>query len=187
MTDVRNRLTRGAAWALSALVLIGAWFVVADTPTLAEKRSSFDVSAPPPDWGEGRNVKARAVGATFADEIGYGGWLASANWFVVQIEAAAVVDPAVLRVAELEVDGVTYTSTDRTFVGINNQKLLVGVPVTGVLAFELPNDLRSGTAEIRLGEGPDQRLDSIIVMPIDLGEMTRVPTVMLFPAQFPTT
>lgn len=187
MTTRRRRLGQAAAWTISALVLLGTWFIVSDTPTQAEKRASFDVTVDPPDWGAGRNIRARVVGATFAEEIRDDLATARGNFFVVQIEASSVTEPAVLSVAELDVDGVIYTNTDRVLTTIDGASLLVGVPLTGVLAFELPADVRSGTADVRLGVSTDQRLDSLIVAPLELEEMTRVPAVTVFPTTFPTT
>lgn len=183
----RTRLTRVGSWVLSAFVLAAAWFVVANTPTLEDKRASFDVKVEPGEWGVGRNIEARVVGATFADHLDDQSWQAPGNWFIVQIEAAAVADAdtASLGIAELTVDGITYSSTERSTVLIRGTSLLVGVPLSGVLAFDLPAEVRDGTAELRLGLGLDQRLDSIIVVPIDLAAMTRVPTLTVYPPGFP--
>lgn len=186
-TRTRRRLARSGVWLLSAIILVAAWFVVADTPTLADKREPFEVSVPAPEWGTGRNLTARVVGATFADEVDDGSWAAPGNWFVVQIETAAIDGPASLEVTELSVDGVVYSATDRTDITMSGESLLVGVPLTGVLAFDLPAGVATGTAELHLGASPDRRLDSIIVVPLDLDEMTRVPRVTLFASQFPTT
>lgn len=183
MTDTpqpgHQRISRAMSWLLSGVVLVGAWFVVADTPTRDQIWAPFDVKVSPGQWGEGRNIAARVVDATFSDHVESTDWAASGNWLVVQIEASAVVEaPAGLSYVELSVDGVAYGATNRASSGFESP-LLVGVPLAGSVAFELPADVPAVVAELRLGLNPDERLDSVVVVPIDLATTPRVRTTTL--------
>lgn len=185
----RGRVVALLTWVVSGAVLVGTWFIIDATPKRAAAVAPFVVTVEPPQWGTGRNITARVVGALFTDRVDDGSWSATGNWLLVQIEAAAVADgtAAALAVAELSIGGVTYRASERPRSTIANMSLLVGVAITGALAFELPANVVSGPAEIRLGLSGDRRLDSLIVVPIELGHVERVPARQMPRVEWPAT
>jgi hypothetical protein len=82
---------------------------------------------------------------------------------------------ASLRTATLVVGDRTFTATERgtTFL---NQALVTGVPRSGSLAFQLPDDAWTEHATLRLGLGTPV-LDGVIEMGIDLSDLPFEPEV----------
>lgn len=167
-----------ASWATALILLLGAWVVVRETPTSSELQRPFEVTAPFGEWGTGRNITARVVDVKFADQLDEWQRPLSANWLVVDIEAAAVTKADKLR-AWLIVDGATYLASERTIGSMYRSDLVPGIPTAGSLFFELPADIESGSATVKIGTGinGDPQLDSLIVVPVDLGSADRVPAV----------
>lgn len=179
MLAERHRWRVVVAWLTAAALLVGAWQVVAATPTFDDEVAPFPVSAPMGDWGTGRNITVRVVDARFTDSIGDQLTSLDGNWLVVDIEAATVVSDSLLWLATLTVEGVTYNATDRIGSTIFLEALVPGLPRAGSLVFELPADLAVGSAELTLGLDRDPSLDSLIVVPIELGELSRTGSVEL--------
>ncbi|MFS0910593.1 hypothetical protein AB3M89_02295 [Microbacterium sp. 179-I 3D2 NHS] len=160
-------------WLATAALLACAWGVskvslpddaaVAPFPTTAtigERASTRNLSVTVTDLH-------RATRVTDAE-----GWSAEGNWLVVDLDAAseATQNGSILSLAELTIGERTFTATDRgtTFL---RQRLVTGVPRSGSLAFELPDDATGGRATLRLGVptgGGEVLLDGVIDLPLDL-------------------
>ncbi|KNY05960.1 hypothetical protein [Microbacterium sp. GCS4] len=177
-------MRRALPWILGAVLVVGAGAVTAMTP--AEE----DVLAPFTLRGEaGETVSSRALVATvedavFADEVTVsdGSWSAEGNWLVVRITASAAqteVDAAV-QLATLVVGDRVFLASERPSAALRGTALRVGIDTVGVLAFELPPDVSTGTAELRLTtDFVTSELDDLIVVTIDLGDLDRSESVEL--------
>jgi hypothetical protein len=122
---------------------------------------------------------------TRAVRVEAGEWSAEGNWLVVDLEVSAVVKElgVLLSRATFEVDGVTYGASERP-VSLLRRSLFAGVPQTGSLAFELPEDLVSGDGVLRFGVDTDERLDSVIETTIDLDDIAVEESVELRPTEW---
>lgn len=178
-TPLRRRLRVIVGWTAAGLLLLGARFVVDATPSHDDRLAPFEVPTRIGEWGTGRNISARVVDAKFSDSIASGRASADGNFLVVDIEAASVTgrdmqEAERLDRAVFEIDGVTYEASNRvSAASIYHQVLIAGVPIAGVLVFELPTELTDGSGRLSIGHNPDPSLDSVIVVQIDLGQLDR--------------
>ncbi|MGB4135580.1 MAG: hypothetical protein WA971_03385, partial [Microbacterium sp.] len=156
------------------VLLAGAWVASALTPGEQAGEDPFPVTAQVGERGVGRNIDVTVVDArvvhSLTSEEGLSTWSGEGTWLLVEVDAAAVVaqDGAALLGVFLEVDGLTYSASDRmrSFLGTG---LVPGVPQRGTVVFELPEDLPSGPAVLAFSLSSDPRADSQIRVPIDLG------------------
>lgn len=164
--------TRGMlGWLLGAALVAAGGAVVLATPPAEVLQDPFLIHG-----GESvqtRNLIASIEGASFADEITEPGedWSATGNWLVVTVAASAPLTEvdAEVGVVSLVVDGVTYTATERVRASLTNADLRVGTATVGMLAFELPEGLRHGAAELRLpARILTPILDDVAVLALDL-------------------
>lgn len=171
------------AWLGGGLLLVAGWFVVGATPTRGDVTAPFELEASLNEWAAGRNLTAQVIEVRFADSIDDGLWHAEGNWLVFTLDVAAVVDQtnAGLYLTELIVDGVQYDATERTTMTLRNEPLSPGLAVRGELAFELPDDVVDGPAQLRLAAASDPQLDSIIVIDVDLSQLDRLDQIELNP------
>ncbi|MFC0673056.1 hypothetical protein [Brachybacterium hainanense] len=175
------RLLRGA---LAAVLLLAAWGIGQITLPEDAGQEPFVTTTGVGQGARTRNLEATVAAARTADRVSAeSGWSAEGNWLVVEVEAAAgtASGPATLALAELRVDGRTYSVTDRT-EGIAGTALVDGVPRAGSLAFELPEQQRGGAATLRLSGAADVRSDAVIEVPLDLGALPREQSLALTPA-----
>ena len=170
-------LPRWATWALGAALLVAAWFVALATPGEDRAQSPFVVAAEMGETATGRNIAATVIDIRRTAEVREhaGGWVAEGNWVVVDLEVAAVTSEALTRLghATIEIDGVRYSASDRPD-SLAEVPLSVGIPQSGSLAFELPSELESGHAVLELALRSDTRLDSMIVLPFDVADVSHV-------------
>jgi hypothetical protein len=107
-------------------------------------------------------------------------WDAEGNWLVIELTVAAPTTEvdAAIGVASLLIDGRLFQASERPPASLVDTDLRVGTDTVGMLAFELPADLRTGTGELRLsGRYPTPELDDVLVFPIDLDQAPVEPTV----------
>jgi hypothetical protein len=77
--------------------------------------------------------------------------------------------------ATLSVDGRTFRASERPPDSLFRAALAVGVPRSGSIAFELPEDVfGDDTAVLSLGISGDPRLDSVIELHLDPRSLDRV-------------
>lgn len=169
------RLPRWAPWPIGVILVIAAWFVALVTPGEERVTSPFPVTAAVGDEGAGRNIAVTVTDMHRAAEVTAGGWSAEGNWLVVDLDVASVVSESgtLLSHLELVVDGVRYGASERP-ESLRRAGLSAGIPRSGSLAFELPEDLIDGDAVLELAIDGDTRLDSMIVVPFDLADVPDV-------------
>ena len=162
-------MNRWATWGVGAALVAAAWGVALVTPAEDAEEAPFPVTVEVGERGVGRNVAVTVTDVRRAETVTAGEWSAHGNWLVVDLEAEAVVSEfgALLALATIEVDGRTFRASERPESMLRGP-LSVGIPRSGSIAFELPDDVAGGAGELRMGQMTDERLDSVIVVPVDL-------------------
>jgi hypothetical protein len=169
------------------VVLAIAWFVTQTTPTEEEWQAPIVVSG---DIGEtltGRNIEAVVSEVRIAESVtASNGWAGptSGVWVVVDTSVSSVVDDfgVSLGTAELVIDGITYSASERPDDGtIARAPLTTAIPLTGPLMFEIPRDLveseAATSATIQLAVNSDPRADSLLAITVDLSALPLLPSV----------
>jgi hypothetical protein len=169
MAKAERTAPRWVAWAAGSALVVGAWFVALGTPSEDEIQAAMTVTAAVGEEAVGRNLAATVTDIRRTAELSAGAWSAEGNWVVVDLDVAAVAseDLVSLRHADLIVDGVRFSASERP-ESLRQEPLSAGVARGGGLAFELPADLHSGQASLELALASDTRLDSLIVVPFEL-------------------
>ncbi|MEV4776104.1 hypothetical protein [Microbacterium sp. LWH12-1.2] len=170
MTAKNTMKTIVLPWLLTLGLLAGAWAVVKITLPVGSAQEPFVTVATLDEEATARNFAVTVTDVHAARTvIGADDWSAEGTWLIVDLEASAEVkqEGTSLRVATLTIGERTFSATERgtTFY---RQGLVTGVPRSGSLAFELPDDALSGDATLRLGATGNPVLDGVIEMRIDL-------------------
>ncbi|HYI52296.1 MAG TPA: hypothetical protein VEX42_12075 [Microbacterium sp.] len=163
-------MTRWATWAVGAGLVAAAWGVAAVTPADDAEEAPFPVVVELGDRGVGRNIAVTVTDVRRVESVSAGEWSAEGNWVVVDLDAEAVQSEfgTLLTLATLQVDGRTFRASERP-ESLLRGGLSVGIPLSGSVAFELPEGLDGGHAMLTFGLDTDPRLDSLLVADIDLG------------------
>lgn len=174
---------RALPWVLGAALVVGGGALVALTPdddavvAPIERRGVMDEAV------SSRALVATAVDTRFAQTVETDdGWSADGNWLVVSVRASAPdteIDAAI-RFATLAIGDRVFQASERPTASLVGTPLRVGIDTVGMLAFELPADIDSGTAELRLT--PDYytaELDDLVVISLPLDDIAREGTVEL--------
>ncbi|MBS0023954.1 hypothetical protein [Microbacterium paraoxydans] len=172
-------------WLLTAALLAGAWGVSKATLPDDAANAPFPATARIGEESTVRNLSVTITDVRLAERVAdEKGWAADGTWLVVDLEAASVVtqDLSTLSLAQLTIGDRTFSATDRgtTFA---QQRLVTGVPRSGSLAFELPDDVTGDRATLRLGV-PGAALgevlrDGVIDLPLDLSQLPVEDEVLL--------
>ena len=174
----RRHLINGVVLAgILALAALVQHTAPSDDAWQAPMEVAGDVGAPV----TGRNIEATVWGARAATEVRTDDWVGETTgvWVVVDVSAVAVVDEfsAALRTAQLVIGDETFGASSRPVVeSMLNRWLSVGIPARGPLFFEIPEDaLRD--AQLQLAVSGDPRLDSLLVIPLDLAPLEIEPLI----------
>ncbi|WP_228484681.1 DUF4352 domain-containing protein [Microbacterium cremeum] len=167
-----SRLPGWATWAIGSGLIGLAWFVALMTPGEEQAQAPFPVAAAIGEPAMGRNLSATITDVRRAAEVmDTDGWMAEGNWLVVDLQAASVLsEGGAIKHAILEVDGVRFSASGRP-ESLLDTTMTAGVAQTGSLAFELPQDLSAGAGRLELALAKDVRLDSMIVLSLDLADV----------------
>lgn len=172
-------------WLATVALLVCAWGVSKATLPDDAPNAPFPTVAKMGEEASTRNLVATVTDVRLADRVTDAkGWSADGTWLVVDLEAASGVtqDLSSSRLAELTIGDRTFSATDRgtSFV---DQRLVTGVPRSGSLAFELPDDVTGDRATLRLGvpgSGVGEVVrDAVIDLPIDLSALPVEAEVLL--------
>ena len=168
------------AWVLALALVAGAGVLTAIKPGDQAVDVPFPVDAAVGVEGTARNIAVTVHDVRFASRVtGHPSgarmgtdWSADGTWLVIDLDAAAVVDEqsATLQFATLEVGGTTYSASER-MTSLLKEQLVPGLPKTGAIAFELPASVHRGPGVLFFGLRPDNRLDSIVQVPVDLSRV----------------
>ncbi|WP_298867649.1 hypothetical protein [uncultured Microbacterium sp.] len=159
-------------WALTAVLLAGAWVVNAVALPDSASEAPFVSAATVGGTATAGNLTAKVIGVHAARSINDpSGWTAEGTWLVVELDAEAVDSQygSMLSVAELTIGDRTFRATERGQTMFRTGALVPGVMRHGALAFELPEDALKGTAALRLANASTVADNGVIELPIDLG------------------
>lgn len=169
-------MQKALPWVITMALLAGAWLIALATPPDDAAERTFHTPATIGESASGRNLTVTVHDVRAARAIVVDDWRADGSWIVVDLNAEAVVsqEDGVLRTALLQIGDRTFQATERGPSGwsLKGAALVPGVPHTGALAFEVPADALSGTAELQLSTSADTRYDSVLVLPVDLGALS---------------
>lgn len=177
-------MNRATPWLIGAGLVLAAGLVSGITPPEDSLTDAFPVHGSADQVVTTRTLVARVVQSSFAERLSdeRDEWDAEGNWLVIEIAASARQSEldAEIGLASLLVDGRVFHASERLPDSLLRSPLRVGVDTTGLIAFELPASLRSGTAQLRLSAGYfTPSLDDVIMIPIDLEAAERTGTVEL--------
>jgi len=166
--------------ALVAILSVAA-VVMHSAPDRDLQQSPIRVAATLGEPASGRNIHATVHSVAVAETVTAGnGWAGTTAglWVVVDLSVEAVVDDvgAALGTAVLRVGDTSYSAStrpgDATVAAVG---LTTGIALTGPLMFELPTDVVSSdaaaTASLELATNSDPRVDSLLVVPVDLAAL----------------
>lgn len=154
---------------IGAALLVGAALVHLAEPPDEIRQGPFEVSVQQGQSGVGRNIEVTFENLRFAETVesmdDYDPWVGETEgtWLVVDIVAQTRVEPSGIH-SFLLIDGLQISGSTRAdAVGLEDSTLSPGLPVAGVLLFEVPRDVVDLTeARVLVGVNTDWRLDSAI-------------------------
>lgn len=160
---------------VGALALVALAFVVARTEPQEELGfAPFAVRVEPGQVGEGRGLRGAVDDAVLADSVHLDDWTGatSGSWLVVQVRMEATENPT-LAFATLHVGDRTWVASNRPGSDAMHSTVLdPGLPFAGSFVFEIPSELveeaAARTAVVRLADGSDTRLRTVIEAELDL-------------------
>jgi hypothetical protein len=168
-------------------VLVVARIVSHTAPSEAFWQAPIPVSGVVGEEVTGRNIQATVTQVRAADSVTAStGWTGETTgvWVVVDASVAAVVTDygALLGTAQLQIGDRVYSASERPDYGtIARKSLYTGIPSTGPLMFEVPRDILSEAAakdaQIQLAVDSDPRVDSLVVVPVDLTALEVEPSI----------
>ena len=168
----------GANGVLLAAILAIAALVLHSTPSREAQQSAIVVPGVIGEPVSGRNIRTTVHSVAAAESVTAGnGWAGSTPgiWVVVDLTVQALVDDenTALGTAVLRVGDVSFSASTRPQNGtVATEQLATGVPLRGPLMFEVPADIVAGpaatTAKLEFATDSDPRVDSLLVVPVDL-------------------
>jgi hypothetical protein len=165
---------------VGALALVALAFVVARTEPQEELGfAPFAVRVEPGQVGEGRGLRGAVDDAVLADSVRHDDWTGATtgSWLVVQVRMEATENPT-LAFATLHVGERTWVASNRPGNDAMHSTVLdPGLPFAGSFVFEIPSELveeaAARTAVVRLADGGDTRLRTVIESELDLTALER--------------
>lgn len=169
-------------WAITIGLLVAAWFVAQATPGDDSAERAFVQQTAIGERAEGRDLAVTVQRVRAAHELTTAaGWRAEGTWVVVELDAEAVLTEYgnLLNRTVLKIGDRVYSATERgegersvDDYMLSGEQLVPGIPKSGMLAFQLPGDESlTGTATLEIATDRFTAYDSIITLPIDLGEL----------------
>ena len=132
------------------------------------------------------------------DRVATGGWSADGRWLVVSLDVWLVHrEPGSLGLAYLRVGDRTFLASERVKAydpdaALNGWGLHVGIPQTGTLVFEMPDDIAAdaaasaavlelalGTPLAALSPTQNQAGGAVVTLPLDLTTLESVAETLL--------
>jgi len=175
----------------NGLLLVGiltvAGLVLHSAPDRDLQQSAIPVQGALGESASGRNIRATVHSVAVTESVTAGnGWAGTTPgiWVVADVTVEAVVDDqgATLGTAVLRIGDLVYTASTRPQTAtVAGRGLATGIPLTGPLMFEVPADVvssaTSGSSTIELAVASDPRVDSLLVVPVDLAELPAQPAI----------
>lgn len=161
-----NRVTA----ALAGLGLVVAAGLVAGTaPAPSVLQGPIPVGAAVGQQAQGRDIVVTVQGVALARTLRSDDWTGAASgvWVVVRLRAETRLTSGAVT-GSLTVGGRTWNVSDRPPVSLDQTSVDPGLPVEGVLAFEVPRSALVDGAILQLGRSPRPQADSAIRVRLDL-------------------
>lgn len=168
-------MRRVLGWAVGVALVVAAGAVTAVTPSEDSLRRGFAIGGAEGEQVHARLLTASIRSATFAERVTGDEWGVDGNWLVLEVVASAPrsEEDAELLLATLVIDGRVFLASERPPESLLRTPLRVGADTVGMLAFELPTDLRTGSAELRLSTTYiTPELDDVAVLPVTLDDVS---------------
>lgn len=170
------------AWIVAAALVAGAWAVTAFTPDDDAGADAFTLTASIGEHVGGRNIAVTVLSVRAAHGIeSESGWSADGTWVVVDMSAEAVVSQAdgLLSTATLRLGERTFSATERgpDEMSLYRTPLVPGVPKSGSVAFEVPDDALAESGVLRLSTSSRPWGDTVIEVPVDLSRVDVAPVI----------
>lgn len=185
-------MRKALPWIIGAALAAAAVAITAVTPSSDALyapfpiRGSFAEGAAPEEPATGRTLTAAIVDASFAERVEAGDWHAEGNWLIVTVAASAPrnEDESIIELASLHVGDEVFHASERPRDSLLGERLRIGIDTVGMLAFELPDDVRGGDAELRMtSDLLTPRLDDIIAFDLPLDDVRTVPSTEIEPVE----
>lgn len=181
-------MRRAATWLTAGAMLVAAWLVSGATPDGEQRITDpFVVPARLDEPVVADNLGLTIRDVRLADRVTTGGWFAEGRWLVVTLDAGLRHrEPATLGLGYLVVGDRTFQVSERVKnydadASLSGRGLHVGIPQSGTLVFELPEDIAADDAAARavlqlavgapfanLSPTQNQRGTAVVEMPVDL-------------------
>lgn len=185
-------MKKALPWIVGVALAAVAGAITVATPSPDALRAPFVAHAAfAPDADEQQSVTTRTltaavVDATFAESVEVSDWQADGNWLVVTVAASAPhseVD-ADVELATLHVGDEVFQVSERVRDTLFDAQLRIGIDTVGMLAFELPPDIRAGDAELRLSSSVfTPRLDDMVAVTIPLDRLPTASSIEIAPPE----
>ena len=184
-------MRKALPWLVGAGLAAAAVAITAATPAPETLYTAFPIAgsfAPDADPRPvtSRTLTAVVVDAAFTERVQADQWHADGNWLVVTVAASAPrsEEDSVIALASLHVGGEVFHASERPRDPLLGERLRIGIDTVGMLAFELPADVRAGDAELRLTSEPiTPRLDDVITVGLRLDDIRTVPSIDVEPPE----
>jgi hypothetical protein len=169
-------------WVIAIALVAGAWGITLLAPDENAGGDAFIIDMSLGEHAVGRNIAATVLDVRAASTVtGDAGWEATGTWLVVDvsIEAVASQQGGFFADATLQIGDRTFSASERgpDDMTIYRTPLVPGVPQTGSLLFELPEDALTGTATLLMATGYSTWGDSMLRLQFDLDAVERVDSV----------
>lgn len=173
--------SRALPWVIGAGFVLAAAVVTSLTPPEQALLAPFAVRGTADETVTARTIAAAVIEVTRTENVTMTDeeWSAEGNWLVVELAVSAPTTEvdAAIGVASLLIDGRVFQASERPPATLVGTDLRVGTDTVGMLAFELPDDLRTGVGELRLsGRYPTPELDDVIAFRVDLDQVPTAQT-----------
>lgn len=109
------------------------------------------------------------------------------RWLVITAQATAPLDNSTpLNGARLMINGAEYSPTERADGTLAGASLETAIPITGQLIFEIPADALAAarSTQLELSYQADNRLDSILQIPLPPADLRHRASVDVTPLQW---
>ena len=185
-------MKKALPWIVGAALAAVAGAITVATPSPDTLRAPFAAHAAfAPDAEEQQSVTTRTltaavVDASFAERVEVSDWRADGNWLVITVAASAPrseVETGV-ELATLRVGDEVFQASERVRDTLFDAQLRIGINTVGMLAFELPADIRAGDAELRLSSSTfTPRLDDVVAVTIPLDRLPTASSIEIAPPE----
>jgi hypothetical protein len=187
VSEIGPRWRQLANGVVLTVILAVSAVVIHTSPDRDLQQSAIPVPGVVGEPASGRNIRATVHSVALTESVTAGnGWAGTTPgvWVVADVTVEALLDDrgVTLGTAMLRVGDVLYSASIRPQdATIAERGLSTGVPMSGPLMFEIPAEVVTGEAgadaAIELAASSDPRVDSLLVISVDLTALRERPSV----------